>query len=77
MAAFINRRSHARVLVCPVLLILLCLSPVSYSLAQEDNVTLNAQQSSVFRAWFVRVVREQLRQGPTPRWYQHDCAGLV
>ena len=38
---------------------------------------LDPAQSAVFRAWFVRIVGEQLRQGPTPRWYQRDCAGLV
>ncbi|EPE0989970.1 DUF1175 family protein [Cronobacter sakazakii] len=38
---------------------------------------LDPPQSIIFQAWFVRIVREQLRQGPTPRWYQHDCAGLV
>ncbi len=28
-------------------------------------------------AWFVRIAQEQLTQGPSPRWYQQDCAGLV
>lgn len=40
-------------------------------------VRLDAQQTRAFRAWFVRIVQEQLRQGPSPRWYQQDCAGLV
>ncbi|EBX9236429.1 Protein of uncharacterised function (DUF1175) [Salmonella enterica] len=60
-----------------VLLLALCLAPVSIGWSQSDGVGLNAQQTGIFRAWFVRMVREQLRQGPTPRWYQHDCAGLV
>jgi uncharacterized protein YfaT (DUF1175 family) len=50
------------------------------ALAEEDNaedVHLSVQQSQVFRNWFVRIVEEQLRQGPSPRWYQQDCAGLV
>jgi uncharacterized protein YfaT (DUF1175 family) len=38
---------------------------------------LSATQARAFRAWFVRLVTEQLRQGPTPRWQQRDCAGLV
>lgn len=38
---------------------------------------LDAEQSRRFRAWFVRIVHEQLRQGPSPRWHQRDCAGLV
>lgn len=40
-------------------------------------VMLGAEQARAFRAWFVRLVSEQLRQGPTPRWQQRDCAGLV
>ncbi|QOT81341.1 DUF1175 domain-containing protein [Cupriavidus basilensis] len=42
-----------------------------------DADALDASQSAAFRAWFVRIVGEQLRQGPTPRWVQRDCAGLV
>jgi len=38
---------------------------------------LDLAQSQVFRAWFVRIAQEQLSQGPSPRWYQQDCAGLV
>jgi uncharacterized protein YfaT (DUF1175 family) len=38
---------------------------------------LDPAQSQVFRAWFVRIAQEQLSQGPSPRWYQQDCAGLV
>lgn len=43
----------------------------------EPPVALDPQQSQVFRAWFVRIAQEQLRQGPSPRWHQQDCAGLV
>ena len=42
-----------------------------------DAPALDPQQSQVFRAWFVRIAQEQLSQGPSPRWYQQDCAGLV
>lgn len=38
---------------------------------------LGPEQTRIFRAWFVRIVEEQLRQGPSTRWYQQDCAGLV
>ncbi len=31
---------------------------------------LNVEQSGLFRAWFVRIAQEQLRQGPSPRWNQ-------
>lgn len=41
------------------------------------NPQLDEQQSVGFRAWFVRIVGEQLRQGPSPRWVHQDCAGLV
>lgn len=53
--------------------LLLC-SPL---LQAEPVVALDPQQSQVFRAWFVRIAQEQLRQGPSPRWQQQDCAGLV
>ena len=45
--------------------------------AWANAPALDVQQSQVFRAWFVRIAQEQLRQGPSPRWHQQDCAGLV
>lgn len=44
---------------------------------QAASTALDPEQSQVFRAWFVRIAEEQLRQGPSPRWHQQDCAGLV
>ncbi len=38
---------------------------------------LQPQQAGAFRAWFTRIVREQLRRGPNPRWTHRDCAGLI
>jgi len=38
---------------------------------------LTPAQSRTFRAWMVRIVSVQLSAGPTPRWQQRDCAGLV
>lgn len=38
---------------------------------------LTPAQSRVFRAWMVRMVATQFAAGPTPRWRQRDCAGLV
>lgn len=38
---------------------------------------LDPSQAPLFRAWFVRIVAEQVRQGPSPRWVHRDCAGLV
>lgn len=54
-----------------------CLSLLSGALRAEAPAPLDAEQSRLFRAWFVRIVEEQLRQGPNPRWHQQDCAGLV
>ncbi len=45
--------------------------------ALPDPDALSPQQSAAFRAWFVRIVDQQMRRGPTPRWTQRDCAGLV
>jgi len=43
----------------------------------EPVLRLDAHRSMIVRAWMVRVVNEQVRQGPTPRWFHRDCAGLV
>jgi uncharacterized protein YfaT (DUF1175 family) len=48
-----------------------------FSAAVAAKPGLDGRQSEAFRAWFVRIVGEQLRQGPSPRWTQQDCAGLV
>ena len=37
---------------------------------------LDARQSQYFRAWFTRIVDEQVRR-PSPRWVHRDCAGLI
>lgn len=50
---------------------------LSLGACAQTALTLDAGQSHIFRAWFVRIAEEQLRQGPSPRWYQQDCAGLV
>ncbi len=39
--------------------------------------TLTPAQSRAFRAWMARIVSAQFAAGPTPRWQQRDCAGLV
>ncbi|MBF0114057.1 MAG: DUF1175 family protein [Magnetococcales bacterium] len=44
---------------------------------RQTAPTLTATQAELFRSWFVRIVAEQLRQGPSPRWFHRDCAGLV
>lgn len=60
-----------------LLLISLCLPLHVRAAAVDNTVQLTPAQSQVFRAWFVRIINEQLRQGPTPRWVHRDCAGLV
>lgn len=42
-----------------------------------DGHGLSPRQSTLFRAWFTLIVDQQIRRGPTPRWTQRDCAGLV
>ncbi len=51
--------------------------PRAFAAGQAGPPPLTPAQSRVFRAWMVRIVSAQLVAGPTPRWLQHDCAGLV
>lgn len=43
----------------------------------KAQITLDAGQARIFRAWMLRIIQEQVRQGPTPRWVQRDCVSLV
>ncbi|MDG1445229.1 MAG: DUF1175 family protein [Methylophilaceae bacterium] len=46
--------------------------------AEEDQrERLSSQKAQAFRSWFQLIVLQQIKQGPTPRWVQRDCAGLV
>lgn len=38
---------------------------------------LSKAQSRAFQAWMLRIVSAQMERGPSPRWEQRDCAGLV
>jgi len=60
-----------------VLLLVLFAGSVWAGADSPNPPQLDSAQSEAFRGWFVRIVAEQLRQGPTPRWAQRDCAGLV
>jgi uncharacterized protein YfaT (DUF1175 family) len=51
-----------------------CVTPWP-AMAAADSLT--PAQSRAFRAWMVRIVSAQFSAGPTPRWQQRDCAGLV
>ncbi|MBF0309864.1 MAG: DUF1175 family protein [Magnetococcales bacterium] len=45
--------------------------------AEETGAKLDFRQGAVFRSWFLRIVGEVLRGGPSPRWVDRDCASLV
>lgn len=63
-----------------LLLFLVLLTPVASALEglapEQPQVQLDAEQSQRFRAWFTRIIDEQVRR-PSPRWVHRDCAGLV
>lgn len=42
-----------------------------------DRHSLSTSQAQAFRHWFQLIVKQQLNRGPSPRWEQRDCAGLV
>jgi len=41
------------------------------------TVMLDGGQSDRFRAWMALITADQLRRGPSPRWFHRDCAGLA
>ena len=43
----------------------------------SDKTRLSSAQAQAFRNWVQLIVQQQLNRGPTPRWQQRDCAGLV
>ena len=51
----------------------------SYALTglQAAKIVLDSAQSAHFRTWMVQLINHQIQQGPDPRWYHRDCAGLV
>lgn len=58
-----------------------CLPPVLALQAdrptQSAGPMLDGRQSDRFRAWMAFIVADQLRRGPSPRWFHRDCAGLA
>ena len=63
--------------VCLLLLLVTSGASALEGLAPEQAaIQLDAEQSQRFRAWFTRIVDEQVRR-PSPRWVHRDCAGLV
>jgi uncharacterized protein YfaT (DUF1175 family) len=45
--------------------------------ALRPQLRLTQVQTRAFQSWMVRIVREQVVRGPSPRWHHRDCAGLV
>lgn len=52
-------------------------SPLPAQGVIDPQVALSASQMQAVRQWMQLIVRQQLNHGPTPRWQQHDCVGLV
>lgn len=42
-----------------------------------QQVRLSQTQSRTFQSWMLRIISVQMERGPSPRWQQRDCAGLV
>lgn len=66
---------HTRRSLCAAVLGLPWLADRSH--AQPLRQQLDQEQSWRFRRWMTVLVHAQLQRGPTPRWTQRDCAGLV
>ena len=47
------------------------------SARQDIPFRFNTEESRALRAWIVRIAEAQVVSGPTPKWRQRDCAGLV
>ncbi|MEN9867577.1 MAG: hypothetical protein RL748_3167 [Pseudomonadota bacterium] len=56
---------------------LLMSAPFGVLAAPGASTILPPAQSRLFRAWMVRIISAQFQSGPTPRWQQRDCVGLV
>lgn len=49
----------------------------SFAAVTPTQMKLSFEQSQAFRSWFIRIVKDQVVKGASPRWSQKDCAGLV
>lgn len=62
----------------PLRTVALTSNSVEFSTNKLPNKTrLTTNQAQAFRYWLQLIVKQQLNLGPTPRWQQRDCAGLV
>ncbi|MGB2831771.1 MAG: DUF1175 family protein [Methylotenera sp.] len=75
-----------RVLSQLAVLLLIATKSLSASALMPDGLSINnaitklhltKQQAQAFRSWLQLIVHQQLNRGPTPRWQQRDCAGLM
>lgn len=71
--------SRQRILSIGILLAVACAVTSVYALTGEQvaPIRLDTKQSHIFRVWILRLINEQIRQGPNPRWFHRDCAGLI
>ena len=73
-----GRFLHRYAALAAVILSVVLVYPVrALTPPKSDTEVLTTKQSTAFRAWFVYIVDQQISQGPSPRWTQRDCAGLV
>lgn len=56
---------------------LLCAPAAALTRIESPQTRLTPVQSRAFLAWMTRIIDEQVRRGPSPRWQHRDCAGLV
>lgn len=60
--------------ICSLIFFSLFLCQLGFA---NHNRQLSFDNSQVFRSWLVKIIEEQIRQGPSPKWVQRDCVGLV
>jgi hypothetical protein len=63
--------------ILALILLLSLWSPGTCGAAGNREIQFSAEQSELFRSWFLRIVAEELRRGPSPRWVHRDCASLI
>jgi len=51
--------------------------PVNSTAESSVAIRFSAEESRALRAWIVQIAEAQIVSGPTPKWQQRDCAGLV
>lgn len=62
-------------LISKVVAFILIASACQANVSAAEKLTYD--QSQAFRSWFVRIIKEQIAKGPSPRWTQKDCSSLI